>query len=149
MLSTVIGSIVGIVVAVPLTIVPTNRFLRPATERAFYSLTLIPIALFYIAFCFYYDDRSALQAEIIGVILFSALALWAYFTATWILIVAYLAHALWDLLHEVSLAGTGVDIGGTRVPAGYAAFCLVYDVIIAFYIAIRSRAWASDRTSAT
>ena len=143
--STVIGAIVGVLVAIPLTIVPVRKFLKPKTEQAFFSLTLIPIALFYIAFCFYYGDSPALWAETIGVMIFSILALWAHFSAAWILIFAYMAHGLWDVLHEVSLAGIGEGIIWTQVPPGYAAFCLVYDVIIAVYVYKRLEIWAGER----
>ncbi len=54
MISTIIGVIVGIVVAIPLTIIPTKKFLRPRNEKIYYSLTLIPIALIYVGFSYYY-----------------------------------------------------------------------------------------------
>ena len=101
MTSTIIGIIVGFVVAIPLTIIPTNKFLRPRNEKKFYSLTLIPIALIYVGFSYYYGELPALHAEIAGVIIFAVLALLAQFMATWILIYAYLAHGLWDVLHEI------------------------------------------------
>jgi hypothetical protein len=144
MTSTIIGIIVGFIVAIPMTIIPTNKFLRPRNEKKFYSLTLIPIAFFFVGFAYYYGDLTALHAEITGVIIFVVLALLAQFMATWILIYAYLAHGLWDLLHEIFLAGIGDGIPWTQVPPGYAAFCLVYDVIIAVYIYKRQKLWASD-----
>jgi hypothetical protein len=146
MLSTLIGAVIGFVVAIPITIVPTSKFLRPKTELTFYSLSLIPIALFYIAFCLYYGEPEALRAEVIGVIGFSVLALWSWFSATWILIWAYLLHALWDLIHEIPLAALD-NIHWSSVPAGYAAFCLVYDVIIAVYIYRRLDAWNQSRSA--
>jgi len=144
MTSTIIGIIIGFVVAIPLTIIPTKKFLQPATEQKFFALTLIPIALFYVGFAYYYGDLSALHAEIIGVIIFVVLALLAQFMATWILIYAYLAHGLWDLLHEILVAGISDGIPWTEVPPGYAAFCLVYDVIIAVYVYKRQKLWAKD-----
>lgn len=144
MIGTIVGIIVGIVVAIPLTIIPTHKFLRPRNEKIFYSLTLIPIAFIYLGFSYYYGELSALYAEIIGVILFAILALLAQFLATWILIVAYLVHGLWDLLHEIFVAGIGGGIPWTEIPPGYAAFCLVYDVIIAFYIYRRRKSWEAD-----
>jgi hypothetical protein len=146
MLSIVIGSIVGLVVAIPLTIVPTSKFLSPRAQLTFFSISLIPIALFYIGFCWYFEEPQALKAEVIGVIGFSVLALWSYFSATWILIWAYLLHAVWDLVHELPL-GALESINWSSVPPGYAAFCLVYDVIIAIYVFRRLDAWNQARSA--
>jgi len=112
-------------------------------------LTLIPIALFYIVFCIYYGKLATLRPEIVGVIIFTILALWAHFSAAWILIIAYLAHCFWDVLHEVSLAGTGDRINWTQFPASYAAFYLVYDVTIAIYVYKRLEIWAADKRRQT
>ena len=137
----IIGLIIGCVIAIPGTIMPVRRFLSLRGEKMFFSLTLIPIALFYIGFSYYYGDLSALHAEIVGLIIFTVLALLAQFLATWILVYAYVVHALWDLLHEVYVAGIGGVIPWTEVPAGYAAFCLAYDLIIAFYVYKRIPHW--------
>jgi len=145
MTSILIGAVIGIIVSIPLTIVPTRRFLRPRHERAFYSLTLIPIAMIYIGFVYYYGDLDALYAEIAGVLLFTVFALWAQFSTAWILAVGYVAHAFWDILHEIFVTGAGLPFPWTDVPPGYAAFCFVYDLIIAVYIYQRYRLWEADR----
>jgi hypothetical protein len=137
----IIGLVIGIIIAIPGTIMPVRKFLSLRGEKAFFSLTLIPIALFYIGFSYYYGDLSALHAEIVGVILFPVLALLAQFMASWILVVAYVAHGAWDVLHEVYIASIGGVIPWTEVPAGYAAFCLAYDLIIAVYVYKRMRLW--------
>ena len=144
MISTIIGVIVGVIVAIPLTIIATKKFLRPRNEKIYYSLTLIPIALIYVGFSYYYGELSALRAEIIGVIIFTVLALLAQFMASWILVYAYLGHGLWDLFHEIFMTGIGDGIPWTQVPLGYAAFCLVYDVIIAVYVYKRQKLWVID-----
>ena len=145
MTSTIIGLIIGVIVAVPGTIMLTHKYLRPRNEKIFYSLTLFPIALIYIGFAYYYGDLTALHAEIIGVIIFLFFALLGQFLATWILVVAYIAHALWDVLHEIFVAGMGDIIPWTLVPSGYAAFCLAYDLIIAIYIYKRITIMDADK----
>ena len=140
MMANIIGLIIGIIIAIPGTIMPVRKFLSLRGEKIFFSLTLIPIALFYIGFSYYYGDLTALHAEIVGLIIFTVLALLAQFMASWILVVAYVAHAAWDVLHEVYVASIGV-IPWTEVPAGYAAFCLAYDLIIAAYVYKRMRLW--------
>ena len=137
----ILGLVIGIIIAIPGTIMPVRKFLSLRSEKAFFSLTLIPIALFYIGFSYYYGDLSALHAEIVGVIIFTVLALLAQFMASWILVLAYVAHGAWDVLHEVYIASIGGVIPWTEVPAGYAAFCLAYDLIIAVYVYKRMRLW--------
>jgi hypothetical protein len=144
MLSTVIGVIVGVIVAIPFTIIPINKFLRPRNEKKFYSLTLIPIAMIYIGFSYYYGNLTALHAEIVGVIIFTVLALLAQFMSSWILVVAYLGHGMWDIFHEIFVKGISDGIPWTQVPQGYAAFCLAYDVIIAVYVYKRLKTWSID-----
>jgi hypothetical protein len=138
-----IGLLIGIIIAVG-TIMPTKKFLRPRNEKAFYSLTLFPIALIYIGFSYYYGNLSALHAETVGVIIFLFLALLGQLMSSWILIYAYIIHAAWDVLHEIFVAGITHKIPWTEVPAGYASFCLAYDLIIAFYIYKRIRLWEDD-----
>ena len=140
-MANIIGLVVGIVIAIPGTIIPVRKFLSLRGEKIFFSLTLIPIALVYIGFSYYYGDLSALHAEMVGLIIFAVLALLAQFMASWILVVAYVAHAAWDVLHEVFVASIGGVIPWTEVPAGYAAFCLAYDLIIAVYVFRRMREW--------
>jgi len=141
MTANVIGLIIGIIIAIPGTIMPVRKFLGLRGEKIFFSLTLIPIALFYIGFSYYYGNLPALHAEIVGVIIFTVLALLAQFMASWILIYAYVLHGIWDVLHEVFVASIGGAIPWTEVPAGYAAFCLAYDLIIAAYVYKRVRLW--------
>jgi hypothetical protein len=142
MTANIIGLIVGFLIAIPGTIMPVRRFLSVRGEKTFFSLTLIPIAMFYIGFSYYYGDLTALHAEIVGLVIFTVLALLSQFLASWILVYAYVAHGLWDVLHEVFLATIGGAIPWTRVPAGYAAFCLAYDVIVAVYIYRRLKTWS-------
>ena len=144
MFSTIIGVIVGVIVAIPFTIMPIKKFLSPRNEKKFYSLTLIPIAIIYIGFSYYYGNLTALHAEIVGVIIFTVLALLSQFMSSWILVIAYLGHGVWDILHEIFVKGISDGVPWTQVPQGYAAFCLAYDVIIAVYVYKRLKTWAID-----
>jgi hypothetical protein len=145
MLANTIGFIIGIVIAIPGTIMLTRKYLRPRHEMLYFSISLIPIALFYIGFAYYYGALAAVDAEIIGVIIFTVLALLAIQLHSAILIYAYLAHAVWDVLHEVYVSTIAGVIPWSQVPMGFAAFCLVYDVIIAVYVWKRCQAWQADR----
>ena len=143
-ITTIYGLIIGIIVAIPGTILPTRKFLSAKNERTFYSLSLFPIALVYIGFAYYYGNLAALYAEIVGVMIFMFFALLGQLLASKILVIGYIAHTVWDLMHEVFVAGIGDQVPWTEVPAGYAAFCLSYDLIIAFYIYQRASLWDGD-----
>ena len=143
MLANTIGLIIGFIIAIPGTIYLTRKFLRPRHEMLYFAISLVPIAIFYIGFAYYYGDLEAMHAEIVGVIIFSVLAIFAIQLHSAILVYAYIAHALWDVLHEVFVHGfTGLP--WSQVPMGYAAFCLAYDLIIAAYAWKRSEAWQAD-----
>ena len=144
MLTTIIGALLGIVVALPLTIVPMQKFIRPRNQKMYFCLSLIPIALFYVGFSYYYGNLAALYAEIVAVIIFVVFALLGQLMATRIIAYGYILHGIWDLLHEMFIAGFGVDIPWSEVPPGYAAFCLVYDLIIAAYVFKNWQAWDAD-----
>ncbi|MEE8058219.1 MAG: hypothetical protein V3T17_10345 [Pseudomonadales bacterium] len=147
MIANIIGFIIGIIIAIPGTIFLTRKYLRPRHEMLYFAISLIPIALFYIGFAYYYGELAALDAEIIGVIVFSVLALLAIQLHSSILIYAYLVHAGWDVLHEIYVSSVAGVIPWSQVPMGYAAFCLAYDVIIALYVWKRCSIWQSDKAS--
>jgi hypothetical protein len=112
----------------------------------YFAISLIPIAFIYIGFAYYYGVMDAVHAELVGVILFSVLALLAIQLNAKLLIYAYIAHAMWDVLHEVYMYGFSA-IPWTQVPMGYAVFCLAYDLIIAGYVWQRSPFWQRDRSA--
>jgi hypothetical protein len=141
MVSTVIGLLVGIIIAIPGTIMLTQRYLKPSTEKSFYALSLFPIALIYIGFIFYYGDTNALPSELFGVLVFLIFSLTAQFISLKILPIAYILHAAWDVLHEVFVQGITDITAWTQVPMGYAAFCFTYDIIIAYYVYISIERW--------
>jgi hypothetical protein len=145
---TIVATLVGLAAAFG-SIVPTRKFLRPRHEGMFYSVSLIPIAMIYVGFSFYYGNPDSLNAELIGVAIFSVFALLGYFKSLSLLSVGYLLHAAWDVLHEVYIEAAPGGLSWTQVPMGYATFCLVYDVIIAIYILQRFEAWEQDAPGLT
>jgi hypothetical protein len=60
------------------------------------------------------------------------------------LIIGYLLHGIWDLLHEIHAHGGGDVFGGqqaTDLPLAYGVFCAVYDCCIAAYFYTRRVQW--------
>lgn len=45
---------------------------------------------------------------------------------------------------KIFVAEIDNNIPWTEIPPGYAAFCLAYDLIIAFYIFKRTKLWEND-----
>lgn len=103
-------------------------------EQTFFALFLLPIAGFYLAFTAYFGNEGAWGLETAGVIAFAVLGLLGVRVGG-ALIIGYLMHGLWDILHEMQLHG--VDIFGslqaTEVPLAYGAFCAAYDWCVAAY----------------
>jgi|LWDU01.1.fsa_nt_gi hypothetical protein len=61
---------------------------------------------------------------------------------------AYIFHALWDVLHEIFVSEISAGITWTQVPAGYAAFCPTYDIIIAYYVYLNLDRWSTAKEKA-
>ncbi len=142
MMASVIGALIGVLVAW-LTVRFTRR-LQPRHEQLFYALSLIPIALIYIGFCYYYQRTDALAVEWIGVAIFSVFAVLGQWLWLGFLALAYVAHGLWDLGHEL-YHNSVMGYSWTPVPMGYAVFCVVYDLIVAGYVVKRWRVWLAGR----
>ncbi len=140
MISTLSGIFIGLIVTYA-TVFTTSRFLSARSERLYYSISLIPIALIYIGFCYYYGKDDALLAEWVGVIIFSLFSLLGQWRSLVFLVLGYLLHAGWDVLHELYHGQVGESLIWTHVPAGYAAFCLTYDLLVSIYVIKRWRSW--------
>ena len=140
MLFQLLAIFIGIILAFG-SIILTKKYLSPTNEKRYYSLTLIPIAMIYIGFSYYYGATDTLRVELIGVMIFSVFALLGQFVSLLFLIIGYLLHGSWDILHELFKDGIWHFSPWTGVPIGYALFCLVYDFIIAVYIYKRWKIW--------
>lgn len=144
MIVTLMAIIIGVVIAVPGTILPARRYLKPRHEKIFYSMLLIPIALIYIGFAYYYDNLEVMHAEVIGLGLFVIIAFVGQLISSKMIWIGYLAHAMWDIAHEIFFINLESLIPLTQTPTGYAVFCLVVDVIIACYVFQRCAVWDSE-----
>ncbi|HSR49299.1 MAG TPA: DUF6010 family protein, partial [Acidobacteriota bacterium] len=107
----------------------SKRIFAPRSEQIFYGLFLIMIAAFYLAFTAYFGMESAWTLESAAVLLFLLLGLLGT-RVSWLLIIGYPLHGIWDILHELEAhADLSLFQSGrlTAIPLAYGIFCLAYD----------------------
>ena len=117
-----------------------TRFLGPVgagIERVWIGVFLAGMPLVYIARWFVATGVDAsrvwLWVELAGFPIFVALAALGFKRSPWFLSAGIVAHGLgWDAWHL---------FGSRYVPAWYAAGCLVVDIGLGAYVAIRIPAW--------
>jgi len=121
----------------------SQKLFSARAEQIFFALFLVAIAAFYLAFTAYFSDEEAWRFETMAVVVFAIFGL-AGLRVPSLLIVGYLLHGAWDVLHEVH-AFSGTDIFGahrlTDLPLAYGAFCAAYDWCMAGYFYTRRREW--------
>ncbi|SDZ77501.1 DUF6010 family protein [Microbulbifer marinus] len=124
------------------TIAIVKRLLPPKGEQIFFGLFLALIAAFYLAFTAYFNSPGAWPVEIAAVVLFTLLGL-AGCRIPALLVIGYLLHGAWDLLHELTVY-TNNDLQTehlTEIPVAYGIFCAAYDWCMAAYFCTRRSTW--------
>jgi len=123
----------------------SKKIFSAKIEQIFFALFLIAIAGFYLAFSAYFGNEAAWRFETGGVIAFAVLGLIGVRFPV-VLMIGYLLHGLWDVLHEI-YAHVGNELFGaqraTELPLGYAAFCATYDWCMAAYFYTRRSKWSA------
>ena len=133
---------IGVLAAIGTTTI-TRSQVSPRVEQVFFALFLIPVAGMYLTFVGYFDDSSALRPELYAIAVFVVLAMMGLRLPA-ALILGYVLHGTWDLVHEVSVhLASGSD--GARqlseIPLAYGVFCAAYDWWVAGYFVARRSAW--------
>jgi hypothetical protein len=106
----------------------SQKLFSAKAEQIFFALFLIAIAGFYLAFIAYFGDQRAWRFETGAVIVFAVFGLLGV-RVPCVLIMGYLLHGVWDVLHEIHAHGGG-DLFGPQVtdfPLAYGTFCAAYD----------------------
>ncbi|MEL6789742.1 MAG: hypothetical protein AAGL18_06025 [Pseudomonadota bacterium] len=111
---------VGLVVGALL--IPAHLILPPTLSYTLAAVTLVAIALIYVGFALRDGRRGALIIEIIGASVFCAAALLGLYGFPYVIPIAIMAHAGWDILHHNFPVGA-------RVPSWYIPFCAIVDVV--------------------
>jgi hypothetical protein len=127
----------------------SQKLFSARAEQIFFGLFLIAIAGFYLAFTGYFGNQEAWRLEAGAVIVFAVFGLVGVRVPA-VLIIGYVLHGVWDLLHEIHAHGGGDLFGAeqtTEIPLAYGAFCMAYDWCVAAYFYTRRSQYASAWTT--
>src|SRR5207244_12882785 len=95
----VLYACIGILAAIG-SIFISQKLFSARAEQIFFALFLVAIAAFYLAFTAYFADEEAWRFETIAVVLFAIFGLVGLRVPS-LLIVGYLLHRVWDVLHNL------------------------------------------------
>jgi hypothetical protein len=126
-------------------IVITRKHVTPGMEPLVFGLVLIPIAAIYMAFNAYFGAAAGWRTEGLAVGGFALLGL-VGIRLPLVLILAYVLHGAWDVLHEVTtLTGAPQAASSTltAIPLAYGAFCAAFDWFCAGYFYTRRAHWVA------
>jgi len=107
----------------------------PASERHLYATWLVIAALIYVGFAVHGDGAKWIGVELIGLVVYSAVAFAGWRGSAWWLAIGWAAHAAWDVV-----------VHGAHTPFAprpYAIWCAAVDVTFGVYIAWRLRSAGS------
>ena len=127
----------------------TRKIFGPRVEQVFYGVFLILIAGFYLAFVAYFGKATAWRMETAAVVFFALVGLFGVRLPV-ALVIGYVLHGAWDLVHELNAQGaiSTYYLGQlTAVPLAYGVFCAAFDVCIAAYVFKRSAEWNAAWTA--
>jgi hypothetical protein len=120
----------------------SHKVFSAKAEQIFFGLFLIAIASFYLAFTAHFGNEGAWRLETGAVAVFAVLGVLGSRVPV-VLILGYILHGLWDLLHELH-AHAGVDFDASaEIPLAYGAFCATYDWCMAAYFYTRRGQWSA------
>jgi len=122
-----------------------KKLFSAKAEQIFFGLFLVPIAGFYLAFTAHFGNEGAWRLEAGAAAVFAALGVLGS-RVSFVLMLGYVLHGLWDLLHELHGHAGVVDFvtsTGTEIPLAYGVFCATYDWCMAGYFYTRRGQWSS------
>jgi hypothetical protein len=134
----ILYAVIGLM-AVAGALVTTRRLFGPRAEQVFYGMFLVMIAAFYLAFTAYFGIATAWRLETAAVVAFAAMGVLGA-RLRLVLVVGYLLHGAWDLLHELQAHGaySAFEPGQlTAIPLAYGVFCAAFDGGVAAYFCWR------------
>lgn len=130
------------------TVAIVRRFLPARVEQVFFGVFLVLIAAFYLAFAAYFNNPNTWPMELAAFAVFALFGLAGCRTAA-LLILGYLLHGIWDLLHELPVY-TDFQLGAdrlTEIPMTYGVFCVTYDWCMAAYFYSARSTWRAGNST--
>ncbi len=125
--------LIGIVIGIA-NIAVVRKYI-PRFEKNTWGVSLILVALIYVAFLLRGGEGNWLWIEPAGVVFYGIFAVVGMTVSPATLGVGWLLHAFWDAgLHS----GDAVEF----VPSWYLGFCLGFDLAVGLYLFTRIRAWS-------
>ena len=118
----------------------SKMLLTPKQEQIFFGFLLVLIAGFYLAFTAYFGNAAVWGTEIAAVAFFTFLGIVGIRVSS-LLMLGYLLHGIWDIIHEFHDHADGLSWQITSIPLAYGFFCLAYDVLIVVYFWTRRDQW--------
>lgn len=118
--------LIGVLLALAVGIFGTSVGLD--RDRAFYPTVTIVIACYYVLFAVMGGSNQAFVIESSVGIVFIAAAVVGFRSSLWLVVVALLAHGIFDYFRGSAISNPGV-------PIWWPQFCLTYDVTAAGYLA--------------
>lgn len=115
MMALLIGIVLALLVSLVASMVGLDR------DRAFYPTVLAVIATYYGLFALIGESTRALVLESAVLGIFLVAVVLGFKRSLWIIVIALIAHGLFDLVHGHLIANPGV-------PGWWPAFCMAYDL---------------------
>ncbi len=99
-------------------------------ERVFYATVLIVIASYYVLFAVMGATQHTLFVDILVAGAFLLAAVLGFKTNMWLIAAALVGHGIFDFIRPAFIVNPGV-------PTWWPGFCLVFDVVIGGWLALR------------
>jgi len=117
-----VGTLLALAVGLFGTVIGLDR------DRGFYPTVTIVIASYYALFAVMGASTNVLVLESVVGGVFLAAAVSGFRSSLWVVVLALVAHGIFDLAH-------GTIISNPGIPAWWLGFCLTYDVTAGAYLA--------------
>jgi hypothetical protein len=130
-------------IALALTVSAYARWIGFDRDRAFYPTILIVIAFYYVLFSVMGGGPRTTVVEISIMTIFLVAASLGFRRNLWLVVAALAAHAILDAVH-------GSVVSNPGVPPWWPAFCSMYDLTAAAFLALtllRSPALSKPRSA--
>jgi hypothetical protein len=118
-----IGLVLSLAIASAATLVDFDR------ERACYPILLIVIASYYVLFAAMAATGQVVILESVVAAGFLLISVIGFKTNLWVVVVALVAHGIFDFVHHLFFDNPGV-------PRWWPGFCLAFDVVAAGFLAV-------------